>query len=220
MLRNLFAIATADVIAPALRADAARNRRRILDAAAEVFAERGLDASTAEIARRAGVGEATLYRRFPTKDDLTIAIVQEQMDEVIAIAAECLEDSDPWRGLERFMTVVVERQVSNRGTLDAVKAHCAARPELDPHRTQAMEMTNRLVRRAQEAGVVRGDITGQDLGLLTTAAASTSGLPFPGLREDLWKRYLGVILDGMRPEGATRLRPPSPPRRVFERPSG
>ena len=81
-----------------LRADAQRNRERIVAAAIEVFAERGLDASTAEIAHRAGVGEATLFRRFPTKDALIMAIVETQLDEAIAIADDCLTDPDPGAG--------------------------------------------------------------------------------------------------------------------------
>jgi len=198
-----------------IRADAARNRARILEAAAEVFAERGLEASTAEVARRAGVGEATLYRRFPSRDDLVLAIVQTQMDEVAAAAEECLRDPDPWRGLERFMHEMIARRVSDVGALDAVKAHCMASPELGAHRRRVLDATSALVRRGQEAGVVREDLTGTDLSFLLTAAASVGGLPFPGLREDVWKRYLGVILDGMRPEGATKLRPAAPSRRVF-----
>ena len=98
-----------------LRADAQRNRERIIAAAIEVFAERGLDASTAEIAQRAGVGEATLFRRFPSKDDLIQAIVETQMETVIEIATDCLEDPDPGEGLERFLTEMVERSVADRG---------------------------------------------------------------------------------------------------------
>jgi AcrR family transcriptional regulator len=198
-----------------IRADAARNRARILEAAAEVFAERGLEASTAEIARRAGVGEATLYRRFPTKDDLIVAIVQAQMDEVSEMAEAYLHDPDPWRGLARFMHDMVAAHVSDRGAMDAAKEECMTRPELDAHRRRLIDATGALVRRAQDAGVVREDLTGQDLAFLLTAASAVGGLPFPGLREDLWKRYLGVILDGMRPEGATKLRPASPSKRVF-----
>ncbi len=205
--------------APALRADAARNRRLVLEAAA-VFAERGLEASTAEIARRAGVGEATLFRRFPSKEDLVIAVVQSHMDEVVAVATECLQEPDPWHGVERFFYEMVARNSHDRGAAEAVKDHCAARPELAWHRRQVIDAMSRLVKRAQEAGMMRTDLTGQDLGTLLHAAASTGGMPFPGLREDLWKRYAGVILDGMRPQGATKLRPGAPPRRAFEQPAG
>jgi len=218
--RSLPLIATTEESSPALRADAARNRRRILAAAADVFAARGLDASTAEIARRAGVGEATLFRRFPTKDDLIVAILREHMDEVIAIAGECLRERDPWRGIERFCTALIERQVADQGAMEAVKDHCIASPALADQRRQLLDATDELIRRGQVAGVVRADLSGLDLGFLVTAASAVGGLPFPGLRPDLWRRYLGVILDGIRPEGATRLRPGPPPRRLFERPEG
>jgi AcrR family transcriptional regulator len=215
---SLSGIATTEQSSPALRADAARNRRRILDAAAAVFAERGLDASTAEIARRAGVGEATLFRRFPTKDDLVVAILAEQMDSVIAIAEDCLSEPHPWRAIERFFLAIVEQQVSDRGALDAVKEECMTRPALAGRRRHVMELVSRLLRRAQDAGVVRNDLTAPDLGLLAAGGSAVAGVAFPGLRDDLWKRYAGVILDGMRPEGATKLRPGPPPRRLFERP--
>jgi AcrR family transcriptional regulator len=200
----------------ALRADAARNRARILAAAAELFAERGLDASTAEIAHRAGVGEATLFRRFPTKDDLIVAICGDQMDEVIAVANDCVDERDPWRGIERFVREMVQRRIEDRGAMEAIKHRCMAKPELDSRRREMLDVMSALVRRAQAAGALRADLTGQDLGFLITAAAAVGGQPFPGLREDLWKRYVGVILDGMRPEGASQLRPGSPSRRVFE----
>jgi AcrR family transcriptional regulator len=213
---SLSDIATTEETSPALRADAARNRLRILAAAADVFAERGLDASTAEIARRAGVGEATLFRRFPSKHDLVVAILAEHMDDVIATAEECLEEPDPWRAVERFFEVMVEQQVHDQGAFDAVKDKCMTDPALAARRKRIMELMTRLVRGAQEAGVVREDLTGTDLALLTAAASAVSGIAFPGLRPDLWRRYLGVILDGIRPEGATKLRPGPPPRRVFE----
>lgn len=203
--------------APALRADAARNRERIVAAARKVFAERGLDASTAEIAERAGVGEATLYRRFPTKEELVLAIVEAQMDEVIALAEECVADEDPARGLERFMTRMVERSTHDRTVSQAAKEQCMMSPSLDERRARFMQLANRLIKRAQEVGAVREDLTGADLAILTHAAAATTELPFP-VRPDLWKRYLGVIRDGMRPEGATKLRPGPPPRRAFEEP--
>jgi AcrR family transcriptional regulator len=182
----------------------------------EVFAERGLEASTAEIAQRAGVGEATLFRRFPTKDDLIAAIVATQMEEAIEIAAECLEEDDPWRGIERFLYEMAERSTHDQGVSDAAKDRCVASPQLAPQRRRMVELCGELVRRGQRAEVVREDIAGQDLIFLVAAAGSLGGIPFPGLRKDLWKRYLGLILDGLRPEGATRLRPAAPSRRLIE----
>lgn len=216
---SLLPIGTTAETGPALRADAARNRMRIIEAARAVFAERGLDAPTSEIAHRAGVGEATLFRRFPTKDDLVVAIVEVQMEDAIAIAADCLEEPDPWRGIERFMVETLERRITDQGALEAVKDRCIVSDHLEGHRRRYLDLTSGLLRRAQEAGVVRDDLRAPDLGLLITAAGAVGGLPFPGLRDDLWRRYLCVILDGMRPEGATRLRPGAPPRKAFERPA-
>lgn len=202
----------------ALRADAARNRALIVAAAAEVFAERGLEASTAEIADRAGVGEATVYRRFPTKDDLIAAIIATQMEETLEVASECLREPDPWRGIERFLFEIGERANADQGLSDSAKEGCVASAELTPLRKRLLDICGELVRRGQRAGVVRKDVTGQDLIFLIAASGSLGKLPFPDLREDLWKRYLGLLLDGLRPEGATKLRPGPPARRLIESP--
>src|ERR1700743_3772409 len=120
-------MATAEA-APVLRADAARTRARIVAAATEVFAERGLEASTAEIASRAGVGEATLFRRFPTKDDLVTAIVAVMLEEAAAIATSCLAEEDPWRGVERFLYEMAERASEDHVISDSNKERCMASP--------------------------------------------------------------------------------------------
>ena len=212
-------VATTEARARDLRADAQRNRERIIAAAIEVFAERGLEASTAEIAQRAGVGEATLFRRFPSKDDLIIAIVDAQMADVVRIAKECLEDPDPAGGLERFISVMVERSVADKGVMEATKDRCMMRDELQSSRSEVIGVMTALVKRAQQAGAVRDDLTGQDLGILIHSVAASAEMPFPGVRQDIWKRYLGVLLDGLRPEGATKLRPGPPPKRAFEAPA-
>ena len=144
--------------------------------------------------------------------------MQEQLDWVIGLAADCLEDPDPWQGVERFLHEMTEHRIADQGASDAAKDHCILNPALEERRRRILDLMSALVRRAQKAGVVRDDLTGQDLGMLVSAAGAASGLPFPGLRDDLWKRYLGVILDGIRPEGATKLRPGPPSRRLFERP--
>ena len=204
----------------ALRADAARNRERIIDAAIELFAERGYEASTAEIAARAGVGEATLFRRFPTKEDLITAIVSMMLEEAATVAASCLEEEDPWRGVERFLFEMAERASQDHGISDANKEACMASHALAGERRRVLDLTVRLVKRAQGAGVLRDDVAGQDLMFLMGAVASVSEVPFPGLRRDLWKRYLGIVLDGLRPGGTSKLRPGPPPRRLIENPDG
>jgi AcrR family transcriptional regulator len=204
--------------ATALRADAARNRERIVAAAIEVFAERGLEASTAEIATRAGVGEATLFRRFPTKDDLITAIIGVQFEESAELAETCLKDDDPWRGVERFLYAMAERASVDHGVSGAAKEKCMASPTLAGERRRIIDLTSQLVRRAQKADALRDDIAGQDLMFLMAAVASLAELPFQGLRADLWKRYLGIFLDGLRPAAATKLRPGAPSRKVIENP--
>jgi len=204
--------------ATALRADAARNRERIVAAAMEVFAERGLDASTADVAARAGVGEATLFRRFPTKDDLVTAIIGVQFEESAELAESCLSDEDPWRGVERFLYGMAERAAVDHGIAGAAKEKCVASPTLAGERRRILDLTSQLVRRAQKAEALRDDIAGQDLMFLMSAVASLADLPFHGLRADLWKRYLGIFIDGLRPEAATKLRPGAPSRKVIENP--
>jgi AcrR family transcriptional regulator len=218
MVHTIEDVATTEARARELRADAQRNRERIIAAAVDVFAERGLEASTAEIAQRAGVGEATLFRRFPSKDDLIIAIVESQMGAAVEMANDCLTDEDPGAGLERFVTWMVERSVADRGVMDAAKNHCMMRGELQQMRSSVIAGMSALVKRAQKAGAVRDDLTGQDLGILAHSVAATAEMPFPGVRQDIWKRYLGVLLDGLRPDGATKLRPGPPPKRAFESP--
>jgi AcrR family transcriptional regulator len=194
----------------ALRADAARNRELIIAAAAEVFAERGLDAATAEIAHRAGVGEATLFRRFPSKDELIDAIIESRMEEVALLADAAAEDPDPAGALERFMRDLVKRFARDRGFFEAAGARCVTDPKFQPLRDRGLEAVGRLLKRAQDAGAVRTDLSASDVSFLAASAAHTMTVPVPGAHDDLWKRYLRVILDGMRPEGASRLRPGAP----------
>jgi AcrR family transcriptional regulator len=194
----------------ALRADAARNRELIVAAAASVFAERGLDASTSEIAHAAGVGEATLFRRFPCKDDLIDAIIEARMEEVVALADAAAEDPDPGAALERFMQDVVKSFSRDRGFFEAAGDRCFTDTHLAELRERSLAAMGRLLKRAQDAGAVRTDLSAADLSFLIGSGAYAMGVPLPGLRDDLWKRYLRIILDGMKPEGASKLRPGAP----------
>ena len=191
-----------------LRSDAARNRERILAAASELFAESGADLSVDEIARRAGVGHATVFRRFPTKEDLVVAMFEERLLEVARAAEGACELEDPWEGLRAAMEHIAEKQVRDRGLFEAVATEVIGSPRLRDARHRVMEPFARLLHRAQEAGAVRADLEPQDVIFLVTAAghAAPCRIDLP----DLWRRYLGVILDGMRPEGASALSPAAP----------
>lgn len=193
-----------------LRADAARNRERIIAAAAAVFAERGLDAATAEIAHRAGVGEATLFRRFPTKDDLIDAIIETRMEEVVGLADAAASDPDPAVALEHFMQDLVKQFSRDKGFFEAAGERCMNDPHFQSLRERAEAAVGRLLKRAQDVGAVRTDLSASDISFLAGSAMYAIEVSKPGLRDDLWKRYLRVILDGMKPEGASKLRPGAP----------
>jgi AcrR family transcriptional regulator len=187
-----------------LRADAQRNRRLILEAAAQAFAERGLDVGVAEIARRAGVGNATVFRRFPTKEALFEAILEDRIAEVEAAAMQAASNDDPFAAIVEFLEAGAAMQARDRGFFQATEQHLLEHPEiLEKHRCIA-DAVAPLVTRAQEAGVLRDDVGTTDvLGLMKAAVACLPAVP--GIREDGWRRPLAIMLDGLRPGAATPL---------------
>jgi AcrR family transcriptional regulator len=197
------------VAAAPLRSDARRNRERIVAAASELFAEHGADVCVDEIARRAGVGQATVFRRFPSKDDLVLALFEQRItDAAEAVQRIARTVADPWEALVAAMEAVAGRQASDRGTFQAVGGEVIGSPELREARARIAAPFGELLRRAQAAGRVRADLEPEDILFLITAAghAQPCQLDIP----DLWRRYLGVILDGMRPASATPLPGPAP----------
>lgn len=170
-----------------LRADAQRNLGRVLEAAAEAFAERGPDVSIDEIARRAGVGHATVFRRFPTKSALIAAVVEERVRVLIALAETALEDEDAGAALKDFVWRAAELQARDRG-LD----ECLDRCLLSPQVAELQQAVGGLVERAQAAGALRLDIGAHDVPALVGAAIRAAP-------PDQWRRYVEVVLDGLRP---------------------
>lgn len=187
-----------------LRADAERNRVRILEAAAAAFADGGLDVAVAEIARRAAVGPGTLFRRFPTKDDLVIAIVEQRVAEIEQQADAALAEPDPWTAFQRFMTAGVRLQVRDRGFFEAIGDRFHGDPRMLACKQRINAKVEAMLDRAQTAGVVRGDLESQDV-LVIVQAAARAGCVVPGADADLGLRYLAILLDGLRPEAATPL---------------
>jgi AcrR family transcriptional regulator len=197
-----------DVSPRALRSDAERNRRLVLEAAAEAFAEEGLDVGMAEIARRAGVGNATVFRRFPSKDALIEAIVDEKLAELIAAAQRAAEIEDPWDSLVDALEKTAALQARDHGFFQATEEFLLRHPDLLRRHRPVYEAVDRLVVRAQEAGVVRDDVTTLDLlGLVKGSVVCLP--PSRDLRDDGWRRYLSIMLDALRPQAATPL--PVPP---------
>ena len=197
-----------------LRADAQRNLVRVLDAAREVFAEQGVDAPVTEIADRAGVGVGTIFRRFPTKDDLLVAVVEQRTQQLIEAADLALESPDPGAALRGFMETATAMQISD-------VCWCEAGAELF-EREGIRELTDVLVGKigelltsAQTAGQIRSDVRALDIPVLLMAVAK-SGLMLEGAVPGAWKRYLAIILDGLRPEAARPLPRGPLSRRQFE----
>jgi AcrR family transcriptional regulator len=185
-----------------LRADAARNRYALLKAAAEEFAQHGLDASVSDIARRAGIGKGTVFRHFSTKDDLLAAVVLDRIDELAVLARELRTAPDPGAALLEFMEVAAGRQ--RQLDLSFLRDAASVNELLDETRADLFTAITELVERAQEAGAVRTDITGMDVILLMCAPNYVVGF-VPDASPELWRRYLGIIFDGLRPEGAHSL---------------
>ncbi|MDP9346015.1 MAG: TetR/AcrR family transcriptional regulator [Actinomycetota bacterium] len=178
------------------RADALRNRRRLIDAAVAVFAEHGLDVAVAEIARRAEVGTATLFRNFPTKDDLIYAVIEARVTELLEVGRRALEVDDPGAAFEQFLIAVAELQIRDRGFFEAIHSRLIDEPELMQCKAKMSDVGEQILARAQAAGAVREDVGPEDLRFLICAAAAHDGHH---------ERYLRILLDGLRPAGASAL---------------
>ena len=196
--------ASSDAPRRALRADAERNRRLILDAAVAVFAEHGLDAGVAEIAQRAGVGSATVFRRFPSKQDLIVAVVDARIAEMRDALDAALDDADPWAGLVTAMEAVARLQARDRGLFEAIGGSVSGDEHLRERHAELLASLDAIARRAKAAGMLREDAAATDLPLLAAAAVSTCQVT-GGSAPELWRRYLGIMLDGLRPAAATPL---------------
>lgn len=190
-----------------VRADAARNRALLLAAAEEEFAERGPSASVADIARRAGVAKGTVFRHFPTKEDLIAAIVSGHI-AVLAAAARRLADSpDPGAALLEFLTIAADQR--QRHDLTFLQSASDGDPRVTEVRDALHANLETLVDRARTSGAIRADITEADVFLMMCAPIHiVENLPAPAPL--LWQRYLAIIFDGLRPDGAHPLPQPAP----------
>ncbi|MGW4774630.1 TetR/AcrR family transcriptional regulator [Nocardia sp. NPDC004278] len=192
-----------------LRADAAHNRRALLAAAAATFAEQGMDASIAQIAARAGVGKGTVFRHFATKQQLLAAILCDRLDELTAAGEALLGAADPESALLEFMTTSVEMQAGDRSFCQAATGIAVSDPEVRAATARLFEAAEALTDQARRQGTVRDDITGEDI-MLLPGAAYQAAAPLRDVAPDLWRRYLGVIFDGLRPDAARPLPHPAP----------
>ena len=189
-----------------LRADAARNRARVLDAARTAFAEVGLDVGVEEIARRAGVGKGTLYRRFPTKEALVRAIFEDILEEIDRIVSDAEAEPDAWTAFTTYLAATARMQASNQGFYDVVAQRLGAAALSGEQRRRVTDSTARILERAQQAKVVRDDLVPEDVTImLRMIGATTRPAPDGSAMDDHWPRFLGLLQDAIRPGAATPL---------------
>ncbi|MDQ8043557.1 MAG: TetR/AcrR family transcriptional regulator [Solirubrobacteraceae bacterium] len=191
-----------------MRADARRNRERLLVEARAMFAEHGPDIGVAEIAKRAGVGSATVFRHFPTKEDLLGAVLEQVFGEIAGGIETASAMDDPWESFVHAITVVAEFQASNRLFLESAGPEVFSEERFAESSKTTMERMSGILERAQAAGVVRADLADTDLTFVIAAVGgATEYCCGPVAPPGLWRRYLAIVLDGLRPEGAHPLSP-------------
>src|SRR5271157_191041 len=176
-----------------LRVDAERNRGRIVEAARAKFAERGLDVPLEEVAGQAGVGIATLYRRFPTRDDLIAACFERRVEEYAAAAEQALQAADGWSGFSAYVERICAMQAADRGLNDVLTRTFPNATVLEGHRMRGYELSLQLIERARAEGSLRADFVSEDLVLLLMANAGVvqaAGNAAP----DAWRRFVGLAL--------------------------
>jgi AcrR family transcriptional regulator len=201
--------------ARALRADAERNRERILAAARELFAARGLDAPLEVIAQRAGVGQATLYRRFPRREDLIVACFAPKLAEYAAAVEEALAAPDAWTGFCAFFERVCAMQAADQGVQDVLTTTFPTDPAVEEQRMRAFARFGELVQRAQAEGSLRADFVPEDLVLLLMANAGVVRATRDAA-PDAWRRFVGLTIDALRAERAHPLPPPPTPAQTYQ----
>ena len=188
-----------------LRADAERNRAKILEAAADVFATAGVEATLHDVAARAGVGVGTVYRRFPHKEALLGALFDDKLSEVLGLVEAAGANPDSWAALVGFLHALTDMQSRNRGLFEVLNGSEYCQDRVAEARVKFEPLVKRLLARAQADGHVRRDIETSDLSMIVLMLNSVA-LISQDVKTDLWKRYLDLMLDAIRVhEGQTRL---------------
>jgi AcrR family transcriptional regulator len=180
-----------------LRRDAERNRQRILEAAGAAFAEDGLSVTLDEIARRAGVGVGTIYRRFPDKEQLIDALFEAHMNAIAEEAEAALQADDAWTGLVRFFERAAAQHACDRGFKEVALSGVHGLERVARARQLMFPLVSELVARAQADGSLRPDVDATDFPLLQLMVGSLSDCTRE-IDPDQWRRYLGIIVDGLR----------------------
>lgn len=184
----------------ALRRDARRNRDLLTEAAHEVFTEQGLDAPLDVIARRAGVGNATLYRHFPTRAALIDAVFRDQLTGTMTAGEEARGAPDAWTGLTTYLDAVFTTLAADRGTNDLMTTRVDGVDSLQAVHAHNRETLELLLNRGHEEGTVRPDATVEDVQFTLAALGRAVPALTTATTPDAWRRPLALLLAGLRPE--------------------
>lgn len=202
---------TEDVPARPLRRDAARNRRLLLDAGREVFASRGLEASLDDVAHHAGVGVGTAYRHFANKHELAAAIFSDDFDQLVQNTQEALRRADPWEGLVYFIETTVAKHAHDRGLYElmadpgnAESAAALLGDKAATVRESLIEPVSALVDHAKAAGALRDDASPTDVAAILCIMGGSYTIS-DAVGRSVWRRYLWLLLDGLRATGRPSL---------------
>ena len=193
----------AAVLDRTLRADARRNRRAVIAAAKKLFADQGLDAQMPDVANRAKVGVGTVYRHFPTKDELISALAADRFDRLADKAREGIEAEDAWEGLCEFIRFAAQIQADDRGLCEVM----GSRPEVMNAAALAVglpELSDQLVKRAQRSGELRQDLSWEDIPMIACGLGRITQAA-PGPATGRWPRLVEIVLDGLRAPGSAKL---------------
>lgn len=203
-------------VARPLRRDAQRNRERVLEAAREVFAERGVSATLDDVAVRAGVGVGTVYRRYPNKDALLDELCEEWINGLVAFAEEALTSPDSWQAFISFLERVEEASAANRALEHLIVDSGRGHERVARARERLAEPIEALVERAQEQGKLRADFDASDVAVIHAMVAAAVRETC-ALSPELWRRYFGLIVDGLASKRSTitetGIGPPAPSQR-------
>ncbi|GLI00533.1 TetR/AcrR family transcriptional regulator [Phytohabitans aurantiacus] len=197
-----------------LRVDAERNRQRVVAAAREAFAELGIEVPMEEIARRAGVGVGTLYRRFPTRADLIAAAFEAKMRAQAEAARQAVEDPDPWRAFCSYVEQMCAMQAGDRGFTTVLTMTFPTAKRFEADRERAYADFAALVERAKAAGKLRADFVTEDLPIFLMANAGVLAATADAAPE-AWRRLVGYLIQACAAPAAQPLPDAPAPRQLY-----
>jgi AcrR family transcriptional regulator len=193
-----------------LRADAERNRQRIVDAAKTLFAERGVEVSVEDIAAAAGVGIGTFYRRFPDRESLVEAVFATKLERAAENAREALDIDDPWEAFRTFVMGVARMHARDRGLNDVLLSSDRGRERVAAFRATIQPLAGQLLDRAKVAGALREDVTLFDIAMIHQAVGAIADIT-RDVSPDYFERTLTLLVDGLARERTTTAMPVPPP---------